>query len=64
MIEIGLPKVKSWIKDLSEYVTKRPVSGVPASMRGVGTDSYREYVQQLTPLEKVKSFINKTKKKA
>ena len=55
---------KSWIKDLSEYVTKRPVSGVPASMRGVGTDSYREYVQQLTPLEKVKSFINKTKKKA
>jgi hypothetical protein len=49
---------KSWIKDLTEYVSRIP-SGVPASKRGVGTDSYREYVQKLTPLEKVKSFINK-----
>ena len=33
--------------------------GVPAHKREVGTDSYREYVQRLTPMEKVKSFINK-----
>tara|TARA_B100000902_G_scaffold196617_1_gene187768 strand:+ start:5263 stop:6477 length:1215 start_codon:yes stop_codon:yes gene_type:complete len=55
---------KSWIKDLSEYVSRIPLSGVPAIKRGVGTDSYREYVQALTPLEKVKSFINNSKKKA
>ena len=52
---------KSWIQDLNEYF-KRPVSGVVASKREVGTDSYREYVQQLTPSEKVKSFINNNKK--
>ena len=28
-------------------------------IKEVGTDSYREYVQRLTPMEKVKSFINK-----
>jgi nicotinamide mononucleotide adenylyltransferase len=49
---------KSWIKDLTEYVSRIP-SGVPASKREIGTDSYREYVQSLTPLEKVRSFINK-----
>jgi hypothetical protein len=49
---------KSWIRDLTEYVSRIP-SGVPAHKREVGTDSYREYVQKLTPLEKVKSFINK-----
>ncbi len=49
---------KSWIRDLTEYVSRIP-SGVPAYKREVGTDSYREYVQRLTPLEKVKSFINK-----
>ena len=49
---------KSWIKDLTEYVSRIP-SGVPAHKREVGTDSYREYVQKLTPMEKVKSFINK-----
>jgi hypothetical protein len=49
---------KSWIKDLTEYVSRFP-SGVPAHKREVGTDSYREYVQKLTPMEKVKSFINK-----
>jgi len=49
---------KSWIRDLTEYVSRIP-SGVPASKREIGTDSYREYVQSLTPLEKVKSFINK-----
>ena len=51
---------KSWIRDLTEYVSRIP-SGVPAHKREVGTDSYREYVQKLTPLEKVKSFINKRK---
>jgi len=49
---------KSWIKDLNEHVS-RITSGVPAHKREIGTDSYREYVQRLTPLEKVKSFINK-----
>lgn len=50
---------KSWIRDLTEYVSRIP-SGVPASKREIGTDSYREYVQKLTPLEKVKSFINRS----
>lgn len=49
---------KSWVRDLTEYVSRIP-SGVPARRREIGTDSYREYVQTLTPLEKVKSFINK-----
>ena len=49
---------KSWINDIME--TKVP-SGVVASKREVGTDSYREYVQALTPMEKVKSFINKNR---
>ena len=42
---------KSWIKDLSE-------------VNLVGTDSYREYVQGLTPREKIQSFINKSKRKS
>ena len=44
---------KSWIKDINE-------------VHEVGTDSYREYVQRMTPFEKVKSFtrINKNKKKS
>ena len=46
---------KSWINDIME--TKVP-SGVVASKREIGTDSYREYVQALTPMEKIKSFIN------
>ena len=43
---------KSWIKDINE-------------VHEVGTDSYRSYVQRMTPFEKVKSFtrINKNKKK-
>ncbi len=49
---------KSWISDITE--TRVP-SGVVASKREVGTDSYREYVQGLTPFEKVKSFINKNR---
>ena len=49
---------KSWINDIMEA---KPPSGVEASKREVGTDSYREYVQALTPMEKVKSFINKNR---
>ena len=41
---------KSWIKDLNEVYE-------------VGTDSYREYVQRMTPREKIQSFINKSTKK-
>ena len=42
---------KSWIKDINE-------------VHEIGTDSYRSYVQRMTPFEKVKSFtrINKNKK--
>ena len=50
---------KSWINDLTEA---KVVSGVVASKREVGTDSYREYVQALTPMEKVRSFINNNRK--
>ena len=50
---------KSWISDLSEA---KVISGVVSSKREVGTDSYREYVQQLTPMEKVRSFINNKRK--
>lgn len=44
---------KSWIKDINEVYE-------------VGTDSYRSYLQKLTPMEKVKSFtrINKNRKKS
>ena len=48
---------KSWIRDINETFTDR--AGVPASQRGVGTDSYRKYVEKLTPNDKVKSLINK-----
>tara|TARA_B100001094_G_scaffold331229_1_gene398861 strand:+ start:2867 stop:3979 length:1113 start_codon:yes stop_codon:yes gene_type:complete len=41
---------KSWIKDVNE-------------VHEIGTDSYREYVQGMSPREKVQSFINKSKKK-
>ena len=40
---------KSWIKDLNEVYE-------------YATNSYREYVQRLTPREKVRSFINKSTK--
>jgi hypothetical protein len=50
---------KSWIKDLSEWTE---VSGVPADQRLVGTDSYREYVRNLTPPRQViMNFINKSR---
>ena len=50
---------KSWINDIME--AKAP-SGVVASKREIGTDSYREYVQALTPAEKIRSFINNIRK--
>ena len=50
---------KSWINDIME---SKPPSGVVASKREVGTDSYREYVQALTPAEKIRSFINNNRK--
>jgi phosphopantetheine adenylyltransferase len=52
---------KSWIKDVTE--TFKNNYGVPPDKRLIGTDSYREYVQSMTPLEKIKSFINKNRKK-
>lgn len=55
---------KSWIKDVMDIVEKvTNVSGVPAHKREVGTDSYREYVQRLSAKEKIRSFINKNRKK-
>jgi len=51
---------KSWIKDLSEWTE---VSGVPADQRLVGTDSYREYVRDLTPpRQPILNFINNSRK--
>ena len=50
---------KSWISDIMEATAP---SGVVASKREVGTDSYREYVQALTPMEKIRSFINNRSK--
>lgn len=56
---------KSWIKDVIEWTE---ISGVPANQREVGTDSYREYVMNLTGTKKItnfniKNFINKYKTK-
>ena len=48
---------KSWIRDINETFTEK--AGVKASQRGLGTDSYRNYVEKLTPNDKVKSLINK-----
>tara|TARA_Y100000996_G_C22556993_1_gene655833 strand:- start:4445 stop:5632 length:1188 start_codon:yes stop_codon:yes gene_type:complete len=51
---------KSWIRDLTETFTDK--SGVPASQRGMGTDSYRNYVTGLSAEAKLKSLINRNKK--
>ena len=51
---------KSWIRDLTETFTDK--SGVPASQRGLGTDSYRKYVTGLSAEAKLKSLINRNKK--
>lgn len=54
---------KSWIKDVQEVYNKNSQKyGVRSDKREVGTNSYREYIQNLTPLEKIKSFINKNRK--
>jgi hypothetical protein len=52
---------KSWIRDIRETFTDK--AGVPASQREIGTDSYRKYVEKMTPNDKVKSLINKNKYK-
>ena len=52
---------KSWIKDLNEYTDQ---SGVPASQREVGTDSYLKYVMKMTGTKGIKNFINKYRKKS
>ena len=55
---------KSWIKDLTEAKINYPgPSGVPASQRGVGTDSLRDYVFRMTGVKNAHNFINKYKKK-
>lgn len=51
---------KCWISDVKEWTT---VSGVPATQREVGTDSYREYVMGMSNIKKIKNFINKHKEK-
>ena len=51
---------KSWIRDLNEFTE---VSGVPASQREVGTDSFRRYAMKMTGTKQIKNFINKNKKK-
>jgi hypothetical protein len=52
---------KSWIRDLNEFTE---VSGVPASQREVGTDSFRRYAMKMTGTKQIKNFINKNKKKS
>ena len=52
---------KSWIKDVSEWTE---VSGVPATQREVGTDSFRKYVMKMTGTIDIKNFINKYKAKS
>ena len=42
---------RTWIKDVSYH--KGPLE--------VGTDEYREYLQRMTPFEKIRSFAQKTK---
>jgi hypothetical protein len=49
---------KSWIRDVVEWTEK---SGVPASNREVGTDSFRKYVMKMTGTKRIKNFINKYK---
>ena len=54
---------KSWIRDVMEAVKPKP-SGVPASQREIGTDSYRQYAQSMVPgQEKIRNFINKYRAK-
>ena len=60
---------KSWIKDVMEAVKpaeKTGIYGVPASERGVGTQSYTNYAKSMVPGQTGswgRQFINKYKKK-
>jgi len=60
---------KSWIKDVMEAVkpaAKTGIYGVPASQRGVGTQSYTNYAKSMVPGQTGswgRQFINKYKKK-
>jgi hypothetical protein len=59
-----IPQEKNFGKKLkteSKRFTEN--SGVPASKREVGTDSYRKYSMKMTNSEKIINFINKYKKK-
>ena len=56
---------KSWVKDLRESITNNTsIGGVSAEQRGVGTDSYRKYVESMVPGSSYGlQFINKYKKR-
>ena len=56
---------KSWVKDLREaIVNSTSQGGVSADQRGVGTDSYRKYVESMVPGSSYGlQFINKYKKR-
>jgi len=56
---------KSWVKDLRESITNNTsIGGVSADQRGVGTDSYRKYVESMVPGSSYGlQFINKYKKR-
>jgi|TARA_B100000085_G_scaffold11998_1_gene10439 hypothetical protein len=55
---------KSWIRDLKEKKINYPgPSGVPATQRGIGTDSLRDYTFRMTGVKNAHNFINKYKKK-
>ena len=54
---------KSWIRDVMEAVVNYSgPSGVPASERGVGTDSLRQYAMDSTGTKKIRNFINRYRK--
>jgi len=56
---------KSWVKDLREsIVNSTSKGGVSADQRGVGTNSYRKYVESMVPGSSYGlQFINKYKKR-
>ena len=56
---------KSWVKDLREAIVNGTTQGgVSADQRGVGTDSYRKYVESMVPGSSYGlQFINKYKKR-
>ena len=56
---------KSWVKDLREAIVNgTSQGGVSADQRGVGTDSYRKYVESMVPGSSYGlQFINKYRKR-